>query len=215
MMQKNVLVAPVGDHADNIFIGIRDFPTERLILLATQDKQSVAEKIKRDVERFKIGVQIVRLKGNLWESLFEIIARIKQAERGREIIINTSSADRNSQCALTSAAFVNGVKAFAVEHNETMLLPILKFSYYKILTERKMNILSLLYQDRTCCGSLEELSRKTKMSLPLISYHINGTLKSEGLKNLGLVEVSERKGRTTVQLSTMGELLVKGYVKSS
>ena len=214
MIQKNVLVAPVGKHPDSIFLGIRDFPTEKLILLATEEKLSLAENIKKDVEKFKIPVQIVKLNGYLWESLFETIAHIKNAEKGKEIIINTSSADRNSQCALTSAAFVNGVKAFAVENEETMLLPILKFSYYKILTDRKMSILTLLYEDKNCCGSLEELSKKTKMSLPLISYHINGTMKSEGLKHLGLVDVSERKGRTTVQLSMMGELLVKGYVKS-
>ena len=63
-----------------------------------------------------------------------------------------------------------------------------------------------------CCASLEELSKKTKMSLPLISYHINGNLKSEGLKDMGLVETTESKGRIAVQLSTMGRLLLKGYV---
>ena len=63
-------------------------------------------------------------------------------------------------------------------------------------------------------SSLEELSKKTKMSLPLISYHINGNLKSEGLKDLGLVETMEEKGRIAVKLSTLGRLLVKGYITS-
>ena len=48
-------------------------------------------------------------------------------------------------------------------------------------------ILKLLYEKEACCSSMEELSRETKMSIPLISYHINGNLKSEGLKTMGLV----------------------------
>jgi len=50
------------------------------------------------------------------------------------------------------------------------------------------------------------------MSLPLISYHVNGNLKSEGLKELGLVETKEIKGRVEVELTTLGRLLLKGYV---
>jgi hypothetical protein len=50
------------------------------------------------------------------------------------------------------------------------------------------------------------------MSLPLVSYHVNGTLKSEGLKQLGLVETTEQKGRVEVHLSTLGKLLVRGYI---
>lgn len=50
------------------------------------------------------------------------------------------------------------------------------------------------------------------MSLPLISYHINGNLKSEGLKDMGLVETAEKKGRIEIKLSTLGVLLLRGYV---
>ncbi len=63
-----------------------------------------------------------------------------------------------------------------------------------------------------CCISLEELSKKTKMSLPLISYHINGNLKSEGLKEMGLVETNEKKGKIELKLSTLGRMLINGHV---
>lgn len=211
--QKYTMIAPVGSNPEKIFLGIRDFPTEKLILLATPKRAKLTEKIKKDLSKFKIPVHTVDLTGNLWESLFEKIALIKRAEGEKELILNTSSADRTSQCALTSAAFVNGIKAFSIEGNETMLLPILKFSYYRMLTDKKMSILRLLYQDKSCCASLEELSRKTKMSLPLISYHINGTLKAEGLKDLGLIESDEQRGRTAVRISTLGKMLVKGYIE--
>jgi len=82
-----------------------------------------------------------------------------------------------------------------------------------MLTNKKMEILKLLKKP-DCCNSLEELSKKTKMSLPLISYHINGNLKSEGLKDLGLVDTNENKGKIAVSLSTLGRLLIKGYISS-
>ncbi|MBI4155584.1 hypothetical protein HY498_05905 [Candidatus Woesearchaeota archaeon] len=50
------------------------------------------------------------------------------------------------------------------------------------------------------------------MSMPLLSYHINGILKSEGLKQLGLIDVKEGKGSLVIELNTLGKLLVKGYI---
>ena len=53
------------------------------------------------------------------------------------------------------------------------------------------------------------------MSPPLLSYHINGTLKSEGLKQLGLIDVVEEKGSMLIKLNTLGKLLIKGYIQGS
>lgn len=212
-MGKKIIVAPVGDNMDALYIGIKEFPTERVILLSPENKLEEAKKAQQELKKFSIPVQIIEIKGNVWEDIFQKIAEIKALEKGNEIIINTATGDRMTTCAATSAAFVNGLKAISVDGNNAMLLPVLKFSYYNILTDKKMGILKLLKQP-DCCRSLEELSKKTKMSLPLISYHINGNLKSEGLKDLGLVETEENKGRIAVKLSTLGRLLVKGYISS-
>ncbi len=210
---KYVVVAPVGDNIEALFVGIKDFPTERVILLTPEKNMEIAKKAQEDLDRFKIPVQISEIKGNLWEAIFSRIAEINIIEKDKEVLINTSSGDRVTQCAATSAAFVNGLKAIAVGKTEAMLLPVLKFSYYNMLTDKKMGILKLLAKPG-CCSSLEEMSRKMKMSLPLISYHINGNLKSEGLKDMGLVETTENKGKIAINLSTMGRLLIKGYVSS-
>ncbi|MEK6808437.1 MAG: hypothetical protein AABY14_01995, partial [Nanoarchaeota archaeon] len=165
----------------------------------------------KDLDRFGIPSKIIEIKGEIWEDMFQKIGEITKLEAGKNIIINTSTGDRMTTCAATSAAFVNGIKAFSVDNGMAMLLPVLKFSYYKMLTDRKMGILKILSKP-DCCMSLEELSKKTKMSLPLISYHINGNLKSEGLKDMGLVETMEKKGRIEIKLSTLGRMLIKGYV---
>lgn len=210
-MEKSVIVAPVGDNMDALFIGLREFPTEKVILLTPKERMKEAEKAMQDLDRFKIPAKIVEIKGNIWEEMFRKIAEIREIEKGKSILINTATGDRSTTCAATSAAFVNGIKAFSVEDGTTMLLPVLKFSYYKMLTDKKMEILKILSKP-DCCISLEELSKKTKMSLPLISYHINGNLKSEGLKEMGLIETNEKKGRIEIKLSTLGRMLIKGYV---
>lgn len=215
VQMKYVVIAPVGDNLDALFIGIRDFPTEKVILLTPDNRLNEVQRVRSQLEQFKIGVQIVNIKGNIWEAMFCKIAELKEQLKGREIIVNTATGDRTTTCAATSAAFVNGLKAISVEGNETMLLPILKFSYYKLLTDKKLEILEVLAKDKTCCQSLEELAKRVKMSLPLLSYHVHGNLKSEGLVSLGLVDLLERERKTAISLSMLGRLLVKGYIKST
>jgi len=211
---SHTVVAAVGENMDSLFVGIREFPTKRIILITSEEKLNLANKTKKDLEKFKIPVQIKKVAGNPWEAIFEAVKEIKEVEGDKNLIINAASGDAGAnKCALCSAAFVNGLKAFTVHGDNVMLMPILKFSYYRILTDKKMDILKFLIKNKDCCASLDELSKKLKMSLPLVSYHINGNLKSEGLKELGLVMADEWKGRVKVELTLMGKLLVKGYVK--
>ena len=209
---KNIVVAPMGSNLDALFIGIREFPTEKIYLIVDENKINNAERAKKDLERFKIPVEIVTFKGDLWEEIFKNISWIKERERNKNVLVNVATGDRDETCAAISAAFVNGIRAFSVTDGKPMLLPVLKFSYYKLLTDKKMEILRVLRKFENCCSSLEELSEKTKMSLPLMSYHINGNVKSEGLRKLGLIESEEKKGRIQVKLTTLGKLLVDGYI---
>ncbi len=209
---KNIVIAPFGDNINALFIGIREFPTEKIILIAPKEKVKEAEKVKIELDKFKIPVQIKTVEGHPMEEIFRVFNEVRNVEKNGNIIVNVSTGDNVTTCAALSAAFVNGFKAFGVQNDQAMLLPVLKFSYYKLLTDKKMDILKLIYSTQDCCSSLEELSKKTKMSLPLISYHINGTPKSEGLKQLGLIESTEKKGKTEIRLTSLGRLLIKGYI---
>lgn len=211
---KNIVVAPVGKNMDSLFVGIREFPTEKVILITPKTRIEEANKAKSELERFKIPTEIKQIDGDIWEGTFKAVAEIKSIERDREIIINTATGDvGGSGCAACSAAFVNGLKAISVNNDEVSMLPIMKFSYYSMISDKKMAILKHLHTKKDCCSSLNSLSKSTKMSLPLISYHINGNLKSKGLKEMGLVDTIEKKGRVEVNLSLQGRLLVKGYVE--
>ncbi len=203
---KHIIIAPVGDDLSSLFLGIKEFPTEKIILICPLENLKKAEDIKNTFKKFDIPIEIKEIDGNIMEEIFRIITDIKNKEEQNRIIINIATGDRISTCAALSAAFVNGIKAFGVMNNQIMLMPILKFSYYNSITNKKLNILKLLNNKEL---SIEDISKKTGMSLPLTYYHINGTLKEEGLKGLGLIEPLNK---SKIKLSTLGRLLIKGYI---
>ena len=92
-MTKKVVVAPVGDNMDALYVGINEFPTERVILLAPEDKIEDAKKAQDELKKFGIPVQITEIKGNIWEDMFQKIAEIKALEKGKELIIVVSTCD--------------------------------------------------------------------------------------------------------------------------
>lgn len=208
---KHIVIAPVGPNINALFTGIREFPTERVILISPNAHLDLAKSAMVDLQRFNVPAQLRTINGNLYESMFEAVADIRKLEGEKNLLINVATGDPQLRCAATSAAFVNGIRAFSADETGTMMLPVLQFSYYKILTDKKLDILNVLRENGSC-ASLDHLSKKTGMSLPLISYHINGNLKSMGLKELGLIETKEEKGKIAVRLSTMGNLLIKGHL---
>ena len=213
-MGKNIIIAPVGEDLDSIFIGIKNFPTEKIILITDNKSKDLALNAKKEIEKFKINVDIKDIKSMNVEDIFECIANIKQFEDNKKLIINSSAGNKFASCAVTCAGYVNGIKSFFVIGDDVVVLPILRFSYYKLLTDKKMQLLKMLYKNKDCCSSLEELSQITKMSLPLVSYYINGSVNTEGLEAMGLVDIEKVKGKIHIRLSTLGRMLVKGYIPS-
>jgi len=208
--EKHIIVAPVGEEKDAFYTGIEKFPPSKVILLSSQQNMPVAEEIKKDLDSKNIPTKILEIGEPLWEEMFKVVRGVSKVEDPTKILVNIGSSDRITQCAVTSAAFVNGLRAFNVNGDRIALLPILRFSYYDVLTDRKRRILEAIGDSG--CSSLEELSKKASLSLPLISYHINGNMKSEGLKQLGLVETEEKKGRTEIRLTLLGRLIVSGLI---
>ena len=215
-MDKKIIITPVDADSDekDVFITVREFPIERMMLFASAGGIVKAEKFRKDLEKWSIPASIVKIKsGNPWEEYFTAVSDVIKEQEKDKVVINISSADRISQCALTNAAHVNGIKAFAVLDGRLMMLPIMKLSFSSMISPKKMTILKELHKN-TCSNSLEELAKKTGMSLQLLSYHVKGTPKSEGLVQLELVEIKEEKGRIKACLSTMGSLFMRGYLRS-
>ena len=202
-----MVVAPVGDNINALYVGIKELATERVILLSTTSKRELADKTKAELDKFGIMAKVEEI-GSQWEDMFREIANIIKREDRKKIVINVATADANVRCAATAAAFVNGIRAFSTEDNKAIMLPILGYSYSKLLTAKKREMLQILSEKEYT--SLDEIHQKTKMSMPLISYHINGNFKAEGLKQMGLVEARLKKGKIDLKLSALGSLLIKG-----
>jgi DNA-binding transcriptional ArsR family regulator len=216
-MKKKIIIAPVNPETESsvLFSPIREFPTEKLILLAYPEGVVKAEGFREDLEKLSVPVSIVKVnpKDNIWEDFFSAVADVLEGQESEDVIINISTADRVSQCALTNAAHVNGIRAIAVIDGNIILLPILRLSYSNMLSDKKIRLLRKL-SDAKCISSLEDLAKSTNMSLQLVSYHINGSERSKGLLELELVETEEQKGKIRVCLSTMGRLFMKGYISN-
>jgi len=214
METKKTVVLPVNSASDerDAFFTLREFPTERMVFLTWPDGVVKAEAFASEAKKLGIRPSIVRVAGTSpWEDFYRALVDVCEGLPKESVIINISTADRISQCALTNAAHVNGLRAVAVIGGRLIVLPILKFSFSNVLSDKKMRILEALRE--SCMGSMEEISRKTGMSLQLVSYHINGTPKSKGLVELELVETSEGRGRVGACLTTMGRLFMDGYIR--
>ncbi|HIH37570.1 winged helix-turn-helix transcriptional regulator [Candidatus Woesearchaeota archaeon] len=204
-----IVIAPVGDNPKALFVGMKEFATEKVYLLTPPTQRRTAEELKRKLAEFTVPSEIKELHGGLLDEMFRLFGEISRGHDPDRIIVNVATGDKMSTCAALSAAFAHGLRAFGVENDMCILMPIMKLSYYNELSDNKMNILKLLNSKEYI--SLTDLSRKLKMSISLLSYHINGTLKYKGLKEYRLVEVKEEGKSVLVRLSQLGGLLLKGY----
>ena len=129
----------------------------------------------------------------------------------QQILMNVSAGDKLISSAALSSAFINGIRAFAMDHDQTipLVLPVLKFSYNEIISDTKIKILKSIDRIGGLVNSLEELEQISGYGKPLLSYHIQGGRENKGLADLGLVEVNKGdRGKTVINITTLGKLMV-------
>ncbi|RME14604.1 MAG: hypothetical protein D6797_08425, partial [Bdellovibrio sp.] len=202
------LITLCGEEESGIFTIIREVGIKDVYILHSEKEERKARKLEKKLNEFKVPTKVVGIKGYGVEDVFKTVALISEG-REDKVLINATTGDKIGSCLLLSAAFVNGIKAVGVMNNKAMLLPVMKFSYYSMISEKKMKILRTLYGEEM---ALNELSKKIKISLPLMFYHIYGNGKNEGLVEMGLVEVEDRGKKTKIKISPLGRMLMCGYV---
>lgn len=205
-----IVIAPVGDNPDALFLGMKEFATEKVFLITPKDNLQKAHDLQKKLAIFSIPAEIIQVNGNMLECMFSSFGKVCANNDNDNIIVNVATGDRMSTCAALSAAFANGLKAFGIDNGKPMLMPIMKLSYYHELTDSKTKILTNLSENESI--NLTNLAKKTGMSVSLLSYHLNGTPKYKGLKNLRLVELEEKNKNILIKLSNLGKLILKGYI---
>ncbi len=212
---KTLQIASFGVNPKNVLAGIRNFPAHKLSLVCTEEKKSLAERVASDIRQgLAIPVEIHVVKGNLIEGFLATIFEILKENEGKfdDVIIN-AGGDGHSTCmtccAMISAAFMSGLKAFFTSDLEVKMLPVLKLTYKENVSKPKLDILRTLEE---LGGDVESLSRLSEVSgydKPLVSYHINGSEKARGLLQLGLVEKEKgRRGGVRMKLTALGRILL-------
>ncbi len=215
MPNKTLQIATLGPDVDPVLVGIRTLPVHKLYLIHLETDKPVAQKLIGDLSSvLKVEVENYSVSpDDVLTNVLEGVANILQKEKGNfnDVLFNISSGDKLLGCAALSAAFVNGLKAFAVVKGEPLLMPILKFSYDRIVSDTKIDILKALQKNGGGVESLEELKELTGYGKPLLSYHIQGAEDSEGLVELGLVDVVRgQRGKSMIKATTLGRLLTLG-----
>lgn len=204
------LIAAVGDQPEALYPALKEFTFEHAHILTHKAYEKQAKQLREDLNKFNIPTTEKELTDNIWEDVFTNVADFaKHTKKPEHIIVHAGIGDRQMQCAATSAAFVNGLKAVNGNGKVLFGLPILRFSYYSALNDRKRKILEHLQDGMK---SMQQLSKEMHISLSLLSYHIHGNRKSEGLVDMGLAELSEKNNQQYLALSAMGRLLLKGVV---
>ncbi len=218
MKKGMVVIMPSGPNmVESLGLLLEEYQVKRVYMIVNEKHSEYVEEFSEHVRRKGIDLASVRLGENIWEDMISRTRDIVDSyEPDKEpLIMFTDTGDSDMKTMSTVAAFTASIRALSKDDKGRLkMLPFLTLEYKTALTDKKLKILKVMEDDMDCCKSFDELSKRTGMSLPLISYHVNGNLKSEGLKDLGLVETDDYKGRISVRLSTQGKLLLKSYLRT-
>ena len=211
-MKKVLQIATYGDDQEGIALGIKNFPIHKLILLCYENDVRKAEEFGRRISNaliIPVSYMIISSNNVIKEVLEKMTELLKKEQGFDQILINVSAGEKLLGCAALSAAFVNGIQAFAMsKDNMPLIMPVLKMSYKEIISDAKIDILKAIDGAGGEVESLEELSNVSRYGKPLLSYHIQGSKESKGLAELGLVDVERaNRGKIKVRIITLGRLL--------
>jgi hypothetical protein len=198
--------------------GIRLLPLDKLVIIHEEVNDRSRSLLDIPFKEFinqirnvlMIQVEVVNVKSG---DLNEVLEAVKLVYRDNcheydDFLMNVTEGGKLMSCTAISSAFIFGIRAFWVDPKGVHMLPILKLGYQRILSETKLNILKSLVKNGGKTESLEHLSEMSGIEKSLISRHLNGTDDSEGLIDLGLVNVERgARGRTVIEISALGRIV--------
>lgn len=210
----NLVIAIIGEDEDAgevLFKGFKKFPAQKVVLLVKEGQNEKAKDIIKDLEKFGIEYEERVVSEFLeLEEVFREIKYVSDYYKDESIVINVDT-DYMSSCLALSSAFVNGILAIGILKEEIMAYPIMKFSYYNAINEKKMELLRIISKEKKI-RSMENLSKLSGLSLPLIAYHLKGNRDSKGLVEMNLVETKRESGSLSICLTDLGRLIVGNSV---
>ncbi len=205
------------DDYEAIVSGIKSFPVHKLAIICYDYDKSKAEDFAKKIKSvlgLPINLYLVNEENVVRDTLERVNEILIHSKEFHQVLINVSSGEKLLGCAALSSSFVNGVKAFGMDHTKTcpILMPVLKLSYNEIVSDAKIKILKVIEEAGGSLDSLEQLEQVSGLGKPLLSYHVQGAKDSKGLASLGLLDVERKdRGKISVSITTLGKLLINNY----
>jgi len=218
--RKTVQIATVGEDTSGVLAGVRNAPSNKLVLICYQHDKEIAKRLATSItETLKTDVDLydnVRVEQS-YKDIMRVFSEIMEKNRDQfdEYLLNVSSGDKMICIAAAVTSFILGFKAFFCKGDECVMLPPMKLSYTELVSEVKLSILKALDKAGGEVDSLDQLSKLTNYGKPLLSYHIHGSEDARGLIDLGLADaVRHSRGKTKVRLTTLGKMLLVEKIES-
>lgn len=212
MPLKTLQMAILGDNEEAVFVGLRNFPAHKLVLIATTESNAQAKQLAGKLtDTLRLAVEIMPIPDSTVQTMLDAVGELvkKETEGFQDFLINVGSASKHLTCAGVTAGFIHGIRTFDVIGDRPEVLPVMKYGYTQTVTEPKLEILRAIERSGGDVESLEKLSALANYGKPLLSYHIRGSRDSKGLEGLGLVEIERgKRGRLRVKLTPLGRTLL-------
>ena len=205
------------DDYEAIVSGIKSFLVHKLAIICYEYDKSKAEDFAKKIKSvlgLPINLYLVNEENVVRDTLERVSEILMHSKEFHQVLVNVSSGEKLLGCAALSSSFVNGVKAFGMDHKNAypILMPVLKLSYSEIVSDAKIKILRVIEEAGGSLDSLEQLEQVSGLGKPLLSYHIRGAKDSKGLASLGLLDVERKeRGKISVSITTLGKLLINNY----
>lgn len=208
---KTLQIATVGEDIERTTSGVKNFPIQKLVLIAYQKHEEICRNLKMKLSsilRMEVDTYFIANEDVPHEEMFVIIDEILSKNKDFDIIVNVGGGDKFLTCAAVASAFLNGLKAFhCKDDSHCMILPVLKLGYARLISEAKVKILQAI-EELGEVKNLRELSKLSGYGVPVLSYHISSGPGS--LSELGLVETERgQRGGTLVRITSLGRMIAK------
>ncbi len=205
------------DDYEAIVSGIKSFPVHKLAIICYDYDKSKAEDFAKKIKSvlaLPVNLYLVNEENVVRDTLERVNEILMHSKEFHQVLVNVSSGEKLLGCAALSSSFVNGIKAFGMDHTKTypILMPVLKLSYNEIVSDAKIKILKVIEDAGGSLDSLEQLEQVSGLGKPLLSYHVQGAKDSKGLASLGLLDVERKeRGKISVSITSLGKLLVNNH----
>jgi hypothetical protein len=203
----DILISLVQKNNDSLYKGIERYLPREVMLVSQPHIAQTAKAVKNDLETKKVKVLLFEVKKEETQSYIEALSSLSPKKQ-KSVVVNIPLERGDLAAVFTACSHMHGFSHYMFLEGRIFELPKPTGSYFDSVSEKKFRILSKISANG---GSMpfKKLAKELRFSPPLLSYHINGTYKSPGLIDLGLVKTKTVEGHFTLSTTQTAEMVLR------